>query len=217
MPQTNTNCVWKYANILANKSSPFKVLNSRNQHQIHACKNSNTFLKAVLVETGGPCLWPWNPSKLRYHQTQKGKHRNATMLQFSLMEYRPQETLVKMVKKILQNVCVFFQVSSRAPHETMEGTSRTSQTNPVGQSWSPALRRLTLHQWVHPRKVCFPLGGWSWYVPRDLKKMADGRFLGEKFPKQGPNGYRIDLTCTGQSLRPFDVVRCCFKSLSNWM
>lgn len=97
--------------------------------------------------------------------------------------------------------CVFFfQVSSRAPHETMEGTSRTSQTNPVGQSWSPALRRLTLHQWVHPRKVCFPLGGWSWYVPRDLKKMADGRFLGEKFPKQGPNGYRIDLTCTGYSL-----------------
>lgn len=30
------NCVWKYANILAHKLSPFKVMNSRNQHQIHA-------------------------------------------------------------------------------------------------------------------------------------------------------------------------------------
>ncbi len=126
----------------------------------------------------------------------------------------PQKTTRKMVKKA-------------APHETMEGTSRTSQTNPVGQSWSPCIqviktpsqpitlsdgcptvspsqpaqRRLTLHQWVHPRKVCFLLGGWSWYVPRDLSTLCRCPSWVSKLSKQGVletklNWHALDIHLT---------------------
>ena len=58
MPQINTNCAWKYANILANKLSPFKVMNSRNQHQIHACKNPTHFSRLCLSKLVAPASGP---------------------------------------------------------------------------------------------------------------------------------------------------------------